>query len=103
MPGREALRLLNCFRFVQNLVTCACRDLEAGDEEAMRDDFFECMFLLRCKAEMEDDCNPLLDRADHIWRLAGFRDTSLCAHAVVRRNAPIFLMYSKNRRFFDMR
>jgi len=37
--------------------------------------FFECMFLLRCKHEMELDTSALLKRADELFRTHGLRDT----------------------------
>ena len=37
---------------------------------------------VRCRAEMEDETEPLLQRADMLWRQGGLRDTDrLFGHA----------------------
>ena len=41
-----------------------------------REDFFAIMFLARCKHEMGDDIDALLERADAAWRMHGFQDTN---------------------------
>ena len=40
-----------------------------------RDDFFEFMFLLRCKHEMDMDCSAMLELASISFKENGFRDT----------------------------
>lgn len=43
--------------------------------EVSRDAFFEAMFMLRIKNEMELDCGPLLTHSDRIWTRLGYKDT----------------------------
>lgn len=48
-----------------------------------RDDFFAFMFLLRCKHEMGEDTDLLLQRADVAWSRNGFSETNkLFGHSV---------------------
>ena len=51
------------------------RPTQRGGSRPDRDDFFAMMFLARCKNELGEETDALLETADKAWKLNGFEDT----------------------------
>ena len=54
---------------------CDEATIKALPRHEARDHFFACMFMLRCKNEMDLPCEHLCKRADLVYKLHDFRDT----------------------------